>query len=86
MQSNKEKMIDARSFVEIYRSMTDNEKALLRDSLMQSLGVTYQTIWNWATGKCVPAIPGVKKQISKSVNLVLNVKTSVDTLFKNQLN
>lgn len=81
MQSNKQKPIDARTFVQIYQSMSRNQRQTLQLTIIDRLGVTHQTIWNWGTGKYQPVIPLMKNIVSKAIESVLGVRTTPQTLF-----
>ena len=61
-----EKAIDSRSFQEIWKSLSQDEKSDLALKLYNSkCCTTYQTIWNWGTGKTRPA--ALAREVAASV-------------------
>lgn len=50
MQEYKKSGIDARTFPEIWKSLTPAEQSELRDALMKKFSITRQAVYNWSTG------------------------------------
>lgn len=54
MQMNENKSIDARTFPEIWETLTEYQRENLRFAVLVNIRVSPQTFWNWRTGKRRP--------------------------------
>lgn len=81
MQNNTNCGIDARTFPEIWKSLSQNEQSDLRYTLMLKMKVTRQTIENWSKKGVMPIYQGAKEEVSRIVSSKLGIKTSWQTLF-----
>lgn len=79
-QSNEIKPIDARTFPQIWVSLTPFEQTSLNSLLQDKLGVSRMSVYNWATGKTRP-IMYVRKGIAQVVKNALGINVSFQTLF-----
>ncbi len=77
-KDNEKKVIDTRTFPEIWRSLnSDYEQAELRRSLIQSRCCsTSQTIWNWANGNTRPTEILVRQKIAEVVSKFLTSQSA----------
>ena len=81
MQSKQEKTTDARTFVEIYQSLSRSEREWLIYKINTTVGVTRQSVWQWGKGICQPLGISAKRDVAKIVSSMLNIKTSPTILF-----
>lgn len=74
-------LTDARTFSQIWESLTQEEKSELSTKLYSAKCCgTPQTIWNWGTGKTRPA-PLVRKEIANVVGKFIGARVFGATLF-----
>jgi len=79
MQRNENKSIDARAFPQIWASLSQGETTLFRDRIRHETNVSYQTVWNWATGKKIPLFAHQRAIVS--ILARMGYKTTTRTLF-----
>lgn len=79
MQSKEKTAIDARPFPELYRSLTQGEKAFFNDKAMHNLKVTRQTIWKWWNAQTTPLFAHQREIVSIFTNM--GYRTTTRTLF-----
>lgn len=79
MEENKT-VIDARTFQEIWRSLTPVEQGHLRYQLIRDTTYTRQAINAWANGS-VPINKMARVAVAKVVNRVLGINTTHTLLF-----
>lgn len=80
-QSNRKKVIDTRTFPEIWRGLTPLEQELIGEKLKRDLVVSRQALWCWTEGKRNP-LPLYRKAIADILNKI-GICASVKTLFPN---
>ena len=73
---------DARSFPEIWESLTPVERAELRHQLIKNVGVTRQTVDNWSKG-VTPIMRDIRVKVARCFGQALNIHVSHTTLFPN---
>ena len=82
MQSKETNPTDARTFPEIWASLTTDEREELHYQLMKSrCTTTRQTVWNWASGKKRPFSVLISNEIAKCVTKVTGKRVIAATLF-----
>lgn len=74
--------IDARTFPQVWGSLSPAEQEELRYQLVRSGVCTRQSIWNWSRGGR-PQTMDVRRRISAMLNRHLKIKTTQLTLFPN---
>lgn len=82
LQIKQKTELDARSFSEIYGSLTDTEKQVLCASIAAKTGMTRMAINYWSRGERTPRSLSTKRDIASSVKSVLGLNVSAITLFK----
>ena len=76
------KKIETKTFNEIWLGLNADEKnELSRRLLLARCCTTYQTIWNWGSGKVQPSAPLVRATIANTVSKFIGKKTSPQILF-----
>ncbi len=80
-QSNGKKVVDTRTFPEIWKSLTPLEQELIGEKLRRDLIVSRQALWCWVNGKRNP-LPLYRKAIADILNK-MGISVSVRTLFPN---
>lgn len=80
MQMNENKSIDARTFPEIWETLTDYQKNNLRFAIYVNLRVSPQTLWNWRHGKRTPNWAN-QKEVARLTSIVAKVKCKPELLF-----
>ena len=80
MQMNENKTIDARTFPEIWETLTDYQKDNLRFAIYVNLRVSPQTLWNWRHGKRTPNGAN-QKEVARRTSIVAKVKCKPELLF-----
>lgn len=79
MQNEK---IETKTFNEIWTGLNSDEKnELCRRLLLARCCTTYQTVWNWGTGKVHPSAPLIRTTIASTVSKFIGAKTSAQILF-----
>jgi len=73
--------IDARTFPQIWNSLTATEQAELRDRLMRTGDISRTALFNWSKGKTSPASIGNKRRVAAAINKFLGYNVSHLTLF-----
>ena len=82
MQNKKEIAREARSFPQIWESLSKPEREeLTRQFYLNKCCRARQTIWNWGKGKTKPSEPLVQDKISKVVSSFLGQTISSSALF-----
>lgn len=79
MQRNEIKSLDARPFVEIWRTLTKGEQAFFRDKIRHETGVSAQAIHKWINNLSTPMFAHQRIIVSTFTNM--GYKTSTRTLF-----
>ena len=72
---------DARTFPEIWNSLTSGEQLDLRDLILEKTKATSNTFWFWKKGASMPASRTDRRTIARVVSTFLNVNASEHTLF-----
>lgn len=80
MQMNENKTIDARTFPEIWETLTDYQRDNLRFAVLVNIRVSPQTFWNWRTGKRRPDFLH-RKEIARLTSIVTKTKCNSELLF-----
>lgn len=76
------KKIETKTFNEIWMGLNAEDKTeLCRQLLLARCCSTYQTVWNWGTGKVRPSMPLVRSAVASTVSKFIGKKTSAKTLF-----
>lgn len=82
MQSNKTITTDARTFPEIWASLSFDDRDELSYQLIKSrCASTRQTIWYWGNNKRRPISPLIRNEIAKCVTKVTGHRVLGNTLF-----
>lgn len=82
MQVYETNLIDARSFPQIWATMTASERDDLAIQLYaKKCCKTRQTVWNWANGKKQPNSPLVIDTVAKVVSKAVGSRVLGRTLF-----
>ncbi len=82
MQMSENNLVDTRTFPEIWRDLSVDEKAELRGRLLNSkVCQTVQTVNNWGAGRFMPTNLVVRKEAARVISLYLKVKTLPGVLF-----
>ncbi len=80
MQSKEIKTIDARTFPEIWESLSSVDRETLQYKLINALHCTRQTIWNYSKGNTTPTHI-VKKEVASVVSKMTGTKCHPNYLF-----
>ena len=80
MQMNENKSIDARTFPEIWETLTDYQRDNLRFAGLVNMRVSPQALWNWWTGKRRPDFLH-RKEIARLTSIVTKTKCNPELLF-----
>lgn len=76
-----EKIVDNRSFQQLWKELTRMQKATLQFALIKSrCCTTRQTVWNWATGKKRPVV-AAQKEVARVTGLVVGKRQNPEILF-----
>ena len=79
-----EKVIETRTFPEIWKDLSSDEKdRVRRQILIDGWASTPQTIWNWGTGKTAPRIFALRNGVANTMGKILGRKIAPQTLFPN---
>ncbi len=82
MQMSEKNLIDARSFQEIWKSLSEIQRQDLSFRLQRmECKVSRQTIYNWATGHTTPTLAPYRDGAAKVISRWLGVKVYPHTLF-----
>ena len=82
MQIRQKNPTGARTFPEIWASLTADEREELHYQLIKSrCTTTRQTVWNWASGKKRPFSVLISNEIAKCVTKVTGKRVIANTLF-----
>lgn len=73
--------IDARTFPQIWKSLTPAEQSELRDRLTRTGDISRTALFNWSTGKTSPASIGNRRRVATAINKFLGYNVSHLTLF-----
>lgn len=82
MQDYEKSNNDARTFQEIWKSLTPAEQSELRFMLIKSTGCTRQSVANWSKG-AYPIYRDKRLKVAYAVNSLLKLNVSHLTLFPN---
>lgn len=80
MQMNENKTIDARTFPEIWETLTDYQRENLRFAIYINLRVSPQTLWYWRHGKRTPNWAN-QKELARLTSIVTKKRCSPELLF-----
>ena len=72
---------DARTFHEIWESLTAAQAADLRESILSKTGASSNTFWFWKTGTSSPASRNDRRTIARLVTATLGIAVHEATLF-----
>lgn len=79
---NQKNEVDARSFPEICKGLSQLEKETLSYALIKKgCATTRQTVWNWASGNTRPNHPAVQKMVADVVGKIIGSRVLPHTLF-----
>ena len=79
---NQKNEVDARSFPEICKGLSQLEKETLSYALIKKgCATTRQTVWNWASGNTRPNHPAVQKLVADVVGKIIGSRVLPQTLF-----
>lgn len=81
MQKNEKYSEEARTFPEIWESLTPSEREHLRSDLTRRLKVAYCTVWRWQAGNRRPRDFATRKEIARLTSAVIGRKCHPDLLF-----
>lgn len=82
MQSKQFSGNDARTFGEIWNTLTSDEREDLTLALYNAKCCkTRQTIWKWANGKSKPSAPIIRDTVAKVVGKTVGSRVFSSTLF-----
>lgn len=82
MQSKEKITTDARTFKEIWESLTPDDQEELRIDIFKArCCTTRQAIYYWATGKKAPSHPLIRTNVAKVVGNFIGKKVFPATLF-----
>ena len=73
--------IDARTFPEIWKSLSSAEQSELRDRLTRSGDISRTALYYWSLGKKTPASLGNRRRVAVAINKFLGYNVSHLTLF-----
>lgn len=76
----KKENIDARTFPEIWETLTPAEQSELRFELTKNGESSRTSIYNWSKGKC-PINVALRKKVADKMNKTLGLNVSHLTLF-----
>ena len=77
---NENKSIDARTFPEIWGTLTDHQRENLRFAIYVNLRISPQTLWNWRHGKRTPNWAN-QKELARLTSIVTKKRCSPELLF-----
>ena len=80
MKMNENNAIDARTFPEIWETLTDYQRENLRFAIYINLRVSPQTLWYWRRGKRTPNWAN-QKEIARLTSIVTKKRCSPELLF-----
>lgn len=80
MQSKQNSDIDARTFPQIWETLTPAEQGELRFQLTRNGDCSRVTVYNWSKGMC-PASIGLRKKAASTMGKFLGKNVSHITLF-----
>jgi hypothetical protein len=72
---------DARTFAEIWNSLSDVERTQLQDAIIRKTGASSNTFWFWKNGKAVPASRTDRRIIAREVATFLGIPIHDSVLF-----
>lgn len=81
MQVSEKKVIDTRTFKEIWDVLADYEKKNLRIACISKAKITEVTFYNWAKGATAPTNALVQGEVVKVIQKELGINTLPHTLF-----
>lgn len=81
MQRNEKITTDARSFPELWKSLSTEEQIALRGALVNRLGCTSQTVWNYAVGNTIPSSLLIKNEVARVVSRITGINVRPAILF-----
>lgn len=84
MQSKENSTTDARTFPEIWKSLTQYEQRNLRADIVHATKCTTVTIYRWQTGENTPSSQPAKDKVAQVVSKFLGRKCFAHTLFPNK--
>lgn len=74
--------IESKTFKEIWTDLNGDEKnELARRLYLARCCSTYQTLWNWGTGKVRPSSPLVRDKVASTISKIFGVRVSASSLF-----
>ena len=82
MQRYNENQTDARTFSEIWKSLTEEEREDIAVAVYSSrCCLSRQCLWNWGNGVRRPQGYPVREKLAQIVSKRLNIKVTAKTLF-----
>lgn len=72
---------DARTFSEIWNSLSDVERVQLQDAIIRKTGASSNTFWFWKNGRSIPASRTDRRNIAREVSNFLGYPVHDATLF-----
>ena len=80
MQRYNKETVDARTFPEIWETLSAAEQSNLRYELTKTGDASRTTVYNWSKGTC-PISVGMRKKVASTMNRTLGLNVSHLTLF-----
>lgn len=81
MQSNKTISIDARTFPEIWETLSAPERSDLRVATISKIRCSDVTFYNWAKGATSPMSYPVKREVASVIKSTLGITVPPNLLF-----
>lgn len=72
---------DARTFSEIWNSLSDVDRVQLQDAIIRKTGASSNTFWFWKNGRSIPASRTDRRSIAREVSNFLGYPVHDATLF-----
>ena len=80
-QMSENKVIDARSFAEIWEGCTEIQRSFMTAKITEKLGCSSVAVWNYGKGNYAPRTLSAKKDVVRVVRAVLEINTTPESLF-----
>ena len=81
-QQRKEKeQYDARTFPEIYMSLSRIQQSELRDNIIRLTGASRVAVYFWSIGRTIPQRSADRQAVSESIKKVLHIMVPPHILF-----
>ena len=72
---------DARTFSDIWNSLSDVERVQLQDAILRKTGASSNTFWFWKNGRSIPASRTDRRTIAREVSAILGIPVHDAALF-----